>query len=61
MPVKLQLFNSLGEMVYNKENANAYAGRHILSIEVSDLKPGIYYYNVTDGIEEVTGKAIKVE
>ncbi len=45
--VQLNIFNSLGEMVWKGNSENYFSGRHEEKINVSKLKNGIYYLQIT--------------
>lgn len=56
--VKLQVYNILGEMMH-EEIQGAPSGEHYFDFNGSALKPGTYFYRVTNSSELFTGKFIK--
>jgi hypothetical protein len=56
--VSLKVYNLLGQNVLEVTERRLGAGSHILSINASSLKAGVYSYVVTAGNERVTKKMI---
>ncbi|KAF0203822.1 MAG: BNR/Asp-box repeat-containing [Bacteroidetes bacterium] len=56
--VSLKVYNLLGQNVLEVAERRLGAGSHILSINASSLKSGVYSYVVTAGNERVTKKMI---
>jgi hypothetical protein len=56
--VSLKVYNLLGQNVLEVAERKLGAGSHILSINASSLKSGVYSYVVTAGNERVTKKMI---
>jgi hypothetical protein len=56
--VSLKVYNLLGQNVLEVAERRLGAGSHILSINASSLKAGVYSYVVTAGNERVTKKMI---
>lgn len=56
--VSLKVYNLLGQNVLEVTERRLGAGSHILSINASSLKSGVYSYVVTAGNERVTKKMI---
>lgn len=56
--VSLKVYNLLGQNVLEVAERRLVAGSHILSINASSLKAGVYSYVVTAGNERVTKKMI---
>jgi len=56
--VSLDVMNVAGQIVKRIDNSYATAGRHILSIDASDLTSGVYFYTVYAGEKSITNKFI---
>jgi photosystem II stability/assembly factor-like uncharacterized protein len=54
--VGLNVYNALGEKVATLASGNATAGRHTVTFDGAELPNGIYYYRLTAGKYEQTGK-----
>ena len=54
-PVQVQIFSSMGEMVYEKQNTSV----NTLSADISNLSSGLYMVNIT-GAQETATKTIIV-
>ena len=49
VPVRLAVFNNLGEEVAELVNDNLAAGQYTVRFDASDLSSGVYYYRLTAG------------
>jgi len=56
--VSLDVMNVAGQIVKRIDNQYTTVGRHILSIDASDLTSGVYFYTVNVGEKSVTNKFI---
>ena len=56
--VNLSVSDITGKVVMSNNIKNMEAGNHILTIEASHLKPGIYFYTLTSGANTITKKMI---
>lgn len=56
-PVNIRVVNLLGGMVH-ENNFNLKAGLNTLQMNLTDLIPGIYFYQISDGTNIVTRKLI---
>ena len=48
-PVEMQVFNSIGAIVYTKAKKEFSAGRHTLELDREGLNSGLYYINLKIG------------
>jgi hypothetical protein len=55
---RLTIYNSMGEIVYQGINKNLTAGKHILEINASHFKNGIYYLKLDCGENSYQRKII---
>jgi len=55
-PVKIEVYNILGEVVSGFESKVYSAGNHIERFNASDMNPGIYFINVTISDQTMTKK-----
>jgi len=46
-PVKMNVYNTIGQLVASPLDGNADAGEHKLTFDAGALPPGIYYYQLT--------------
>ena len=58
--VELRIFNLLGQLVYNEIN-NYPSGKNWFHFNGAILKPGTYLYRISNSIESVTRKLIRLE
>ncbi|MCF8338241.1 MAG: T9SS type A sorting domain-containing protein [Bacteroidales bacterium] len=56
--VKLKLYDLAGAVIRSREIAISRPGEHTLSLNVTDLKPGMYFYELNDGWGKSTHKLI---
>ncbi|NQU88574.1 MAG: T9SS type A sorting domain-containing protein [Mariniphaga sp.] len=56
--LSLEAFNMTGQKVYEISNGKVGAGSHTLTIDASNLSPGVYFYTVFAGEDAVTKKMI---
>lgn len=56
--VNINIFNSLGAMVYSQNEGNLTSGNHTVNVNVSKLSSGVYYMNVKAGDNTITKKLI---
>jgi hypothetical protein len=56
IPVQLQIFSSMGELVYEKQNVSI----NRLSVDMSNFSPGLYTVNLTDA-SQIASKKILVK
>jgi len=56
--VSLEVYNLVGQNVYELPSRNLAAGKHTLTLNVSNLKSGIYAYSVIINNDRVTRKMI---
>jgi hypothetical protein len=58
MPVSLKVCNLTGQRVFEIPTQYMRAGSHSLTIDVSGLTPGVYFYTVIAGTQSITKKMI---
>lgn len=56
--VKVQVYNSLGALVYNGANQKFTPGKHNIAINCSDLNSGLYFVSVLAGENKITKRLI---
>ncbi|MCK4406200.1 MAG: T9SS type A sorting domain-containing protein, partial [Bacteroidales bacterium] len=56
--LSLEIYNLTGQKVYEINNGKVSAGSHTLTIDASNLSPGVYFYTVFAGENSVTKKMI---
>jgi hypothetical protein len=56
--VSVQVFNLTGQKIMEVPAANFAKGVHNISVDVSNLTPGAYFYTVTAGTQSITKKMI---
>ncbi|MBK7666478.1 MAG: T9SS type A sorting domain-containing protein [Sphingobacteriaceae bacterium] len=56
-PVKIQVFNSLGSLVYNSTEQNLN-GKNKLAVDCSNFHSGLYFITVTAGNSKVTKRLV---
>lgn len=56
--VNINIFNSLGAMVYSQNKGILTSGNHTVNVNVSKLSSGVYYMNVKAGDNTITKKLI---
>ena len=56
--LSLEVFNLMGQKVYEVNAGQVYAGSHQLTIDGNDLQAGVYFYTVRAGESSVTHKMI---
>jgi len=56
--VKIELFSLLGQSVMHQEYSFGDPGQHSVNLDISSLKPGIYFYTVTQGSQRASGKLL---
>ncbi|MCD4731904.1 MAG: T9SS type A sorting domain-containing protein [Bacteroidales bacterium] len=56
--VGLKIHNLMGQLVYEIQPEIVYSRNHIWEINTSDFKPGIYFYSVSAGNNQITKKMI---
>lgn len=54
----VEITNALGQVI-NSMDINAQAGQHIINVDLSNEKAGVYFYNVTTNNGKSVGKLIK--
>jgi hypothetical protein len=59
--VLLEIYDLLGNKVKTLLNRKMSAGRHIVSLHVSDLQSGIYFYKMSCGNFEQMRKMILIK
>jgi len=59
--IRLVLYDTLGQEVRTVAEGLFRAGTHRASIEISDLRPGIYYYALQSGTQRQTRKLLVME
>lgn len=57
-PVRLSVFNNMGQEVRVLENKIQNSGTHEAHFDASTLPPGLYFYHLTIGKETLSGKMI---
>lgn len=57
VPVKVQVFNSLGSLVYNGTEQNL-SGKNKLAVDCSNFHSGLYFITVTAGNSKVTKRLV---
>lgn len=55
---KIDIYDAEGNLVENLYSGTLSEGEHSYNFNASDLKPGIYFYKISDGLSEKTGKMI---
>ena len=53
-PIPISVYDYSGSLIYN-----LVANQSFISIDLSDMKPGIYFMIISDGNQNVTRKIIK--
>lgn len=56
--VIIDLFSFLGQSVIHRECSFLTPGEHSVNLDISNLKPGIYFYTVTEGSQRASGKLL---
>jgi hypothetical protein len=59
--IRLVLYDTLGQEVRTVAEGLFRAGTHRASIDISDLRPGIYYYALQSGTQRQTRKLLVME
>jgi len=59
--INLSVFNIKGELVSTLINGNQTAGHHTVKFDGSQLNSGVYFYRLSAGHENVTGKMMLVK
>jgi hypothetical protein len=59
--VKLELFNTLGELVMTVLDGTRAAGYHTVTVDASTLSAGLYLYRLTAGDKVMTRKMLLVK
>ncbi len=54
--VEVQVLNTLGEVVFTQNRIEFTEGDHAISMDASNLKPGVYFVNMTIGNQVYTNK-----
>ncbi len=57
--LSLEIYSSIGEKLMEQQKGQAGSGSWQFRIDVSGLKPGIYFYTVKAGNQQITRKMIK--
>ena len=55
-PLTLSVRNLPGQEVQSMDLGNMPAGKHLVRIDLSGMKPGIYFFTVKTGSGEITRK-----
>jgi hypothetical protein len=53
-PAQVQIFNTMGKLVYSKNNTSV----NRLNVDMSNLSPGIYTVNLTSAKQTVSKKVL---
>jgi hypothetical protein len=56
--VKLDIFNMVGQNVYNKDFGTLGSGTHNLNVNTSNFNSGIYFFSIQAGDNKITRKVI---
>ena len=56
--VKIQVYNSLGILVYNSPNQKYAQGKHKVSVDCSTYSSGLYFVSLTSGDSKVTKRLV---
>ena len=56
--MNIQLHNIIGEQVKNIFSGNLSSGQHNLSIDVSDLAPGVYFVTISNATRKVVQRFV---
>ncbi len=56
--VKIEIYNSLGQLKYFEENKNVLPGKHFAAIDVSKYASGVYCYSVTTNNQKISHRMI---
>ena len=59
--VTLKIFNILGQEVKKLVNEVKGPGNYFYDLTLQGLSAGIYFYQISDGIETISGKVMKME
>ncbi|PIE78213.1 MAG: hypothetical protein CSA15_09185, partial [Candidatus Delongbacteria bacterium] len=59
--VKLEVYNTKGEMVKNLLNSSMKSGTHSIEFNGSSLSSGVYYYKLTAGKENHVKKMMLIK
>lgn len=60
-PVTLSVFNSNGQMIDKREWPRLAVGKHVYQYHGNGIPPGVYFYTLQIGKEQITRKMVKVE
>ncbi len=55
---RIDIYSLLGENVLCRELTEGEPGQHSVTLEISNLSPGIYFYTVTQGSQRACGKLL---
>ncbi len=58
-PVKIIIYNILGEQIYYKNYTELSPGRHTLEITPRSEQSGYYFYTIITGKDKISGKVLK--
>lgn len=56
--IKMEVFNITGQKTEEMQSKNLQPGNHRFSLDVSGYTPGIYFYTVKAGDEQVTRRMV---
>lgn len=56
--LKLEVYNSLGQLKYFEEMQNVQPGEHFVTIDVSNYKSGVYCYTISSGNEKISHRMV---
>lgn len=54
----LEIYSLTGQLVLSKDYGQMISGTHTLSIQSTEMNPGVYFYTVTAGENKVTRKMV---
>lgn len=56
--VSIVVYNSLSQVIYEKDYGSLNAGLHKITLRAADLQPGISFYSIKAGDQQITRKLI---
>lgn len=57
-PVKVQVYNSLGALVYSGQETKLAQGKQKISLDCSSFNSGIYFVNINAGDDKITKRMV---
>lgn len=56
MPIDINITNTLGQVVATKTDSKSISGLHLVNFNTSSYPNGIYFFNISNGKEQVSGR-----